>query len=138
MTASYFVDTNVLVYVFGSRTAAGLDPRRDRAQELLIGKPHVSVQVLNEFVDVCRRKVKLTWDEIKAALVVIEELCHPALSVSIELHRSALEISIRRGLRIYDSLIIAAALAAGCDTLYTEDLQPSQVIEGVRIVNPFL
>ncbi len=138
MTARYFVDTNLLVYVFGSRVAAGQDPRRDRAQELLLGKPCVSVQVLNEFVDVCRRKVKLTWNEIKGYLEVIEELCYSAIPVSYEVHRSALEISIRHELRIYDSLIIAAALEAGCDILYSEDMQHGQLIEGVRIENPFL
>ena len=45
---------------------------------------------------------------------------------------------MRHGLRIYDSLIIAAALEAGCDTLYSEDMQHGQVIEGIRIENPFL
>jgi predicted nucleic acid-binding protein len=138
MTARYFVDTNLLIYVFGSRRAEGHDPRRDRAQELLLGKPCISVQVLNEFVDVCWRKVKLTWDEINGYLEVIEELCHSAIPVSYEVHRSALKISMRHGLRIYDSLIVAAALESGCDTLYTEDMQHGQVIEGVRIENPFV
>ncbi len=138
MTARYFLDTNLLVYVFGSPTETGPDPRRDRAQELLIGEPDVSVQVLNEFVDVCRRKVKLNWNEIQGALKVIEELCRPAVPVSIELHRSALEMSIRYGLRIYNSLIIAAAREARCATLYTEHMQHGQTIEGVRIQNPFL
>jgi predicted nucleic acid-binding protein len=138
MTSRYFLDTNLLVYVFGSPTETGPDPRRQRAQELLIGEPDVSVQVLNEFVDVSRRKVKLNWNEIKAALQVIEELCRPAIPISIELHRSALEISIRYGVRIYDSLIVAAALEAGCATLYTEDLQHGQTLEGLRVVNPFL
>lgn len=138
MTASYFIDTNLLVYAFGSRTAAGPDARRDRAQELILGRPFISVQVLNEFVDVCRRKIKLQWDEIKASLGVIEQLCQQAMPLSYEAHRSALEISIQHGLRIYDSLILASAAKAGCDTLYTEDLHHGQTIEGVRIVNPFL
>jgi predicted nucleic acid-binding protein len=64
--------------------------------------------------------------------------CPDPVSLTEDLHRSAVEISARYGFHIYDSLILAAAMEAGCTTLLTEDMQDGQVVDGVRIENPFL
>jgi predicted nucleic acid-binding protein len=61
-----------------------------------------------------------------------------ATPLTQETHAAALAISKRYGFRIYDSLIVASAINAGCSTLLTEDLQHGQVIDGLRIENPFL
>jgi predicted nucleic acid-binding protein len=98
----------------------------------------VSVQVLNEFADVAFWKLKMDWDAIAGCLGMIEALCGRAIPLTAETNRAAVDLSKRHGFRIYDSLILAAAIESGCITLFTEDMQHGQVVEGVRIENPFL
>jgi len=96
------------------------------------------VQVLNEFVSVVRRKVKMPWDDVRATLQWILLLCPEVVTVTIKTHEKAVGIAERYGYRIYDSLIVASALEAKCELLYSEDLQDGQVLEGrMRIRNPF-
>jgi len=57
--------------------------------------------------------------------------------VTVETHTRGLDVGERCGLSLYDSMIVAAALLAGCDTLYSEDLQDGQRIDGLLIRNPF-
>lgn len=58
--------------------------------------------------------------------------------VTIDIHESGLRLAERHGFSIYDSFIVAAALAADCDTLWSEDMQDGMLVEGrLRIVNPF-
>jgi len=132
MNARPFFDTNLLIYAL-----AEADPRADVARALLAKGGIVSVQVLNEFVAAGRRKFKMSWREITKALRSFQILCPEPLPITLEMHEAALGIGQRYGYRIYDSLIIAAALQASCDTLYSEDMQSGQVIQGLTIRNPF-
>ena len=127
-----FLDTNILVYAFSSN-----DPRSERADSLLKAGGAISVQVLNEFVNVQRRKERREWDEIEDALGILTVLLDPPLSLTVELHQAAISLSRRYGFSIYDALIVAAAQQLGCTTLYTEDLQHGQSIERLTIRNPF-
>ena len=104
---------------------------------LLAGGGVIGVQSLNAFAAVARRKLAMNGEEIDAALGAIRALCAAPVPVTVEIHEAARRITARYGYRNYDSLVIAAALAAGCDTLYSEDLQDGQVIEGLAIRNPF-
>ena len=132
MSVRAFIDTNVLVY-----TVTEHDPRRMRAIELLAEGGVVSVQVLNEFADVMRRRYRRDVAEITFALDRFVALLDPPIPLTHELHRAALDIVGRYGFRIYDSLIIAAARQSGCNVLYTEDLQGGQTIDGLVVRNPF-
>jgi predicted nucleic acid-binding protein len=129
--AKTFFDTNVLLYLLSADAATA-----DRAEELLAGGGIVSVQVLNEFAAVASRKLGMSWREIRDALGPIRAICEVA-SISVETHDRALEIAERYRFSIYDATIIAAALKAGCNTLYSEDLQDGQRIEKLTILNPF-
>lgn len=131
--AGVFFDTSVLVYML-----AEADPRTEKADSLLSEGGVISVQILNEFTNVARRKYAMDWDEIEAALADIKALCDPILPITFEDHRSALWIARRYGYRIYDAMLIAAASGAGCQILYSEDMQHGQKIEGLTIVNPFV
>jgi predicted nucleic acid-binding protein len=93
---------------------------------------------LNEFADVARRK--LGWPPLKVmeATRDFQAGLLDVLPLTAEMQALGVRISYRNGLRIYDACIIASAALAGCGTLYTEDMSHGQVIEGVRIVNPFL
>jgi len=138
MNARIFLDSNILVYAFGTPKAPVPDPRIEVAEQIVIQGCAISVQVLNEFAQVCSRKAHIDWDRIVGFLEVIKELCGPAVPITLEIHESAAGLSRRYGFNIYDSLIVAAAKRAGCTTVYSEDMQHGQMVEGVRIENPFL
>ena len=127
-----FFDTNVVLYLLSADTA-----KADRAEELLAIGGTISVQVLNEFVAVASRKLRMPLIEIREVLTQIRAVCAVA-SVTIETHERALRVAERYGLSIYDALIVSSALLAGCKTLHSEDLQDGQVIERqLTIRNPF-
>lgn len=133
MPASPFLDTNVLIYA-----VAKDDPRSEIAEALLSAGGVVSVQVFNEFAAAARRKLGMSWDDITEVLDAIRVLCPSPLAVTIEMHDAAVKIARTYGLHMYDALVVAAALAADCETLYTEDLQDGQVIEDqMTIRDPF-
>ena len=132
MSAKAFFDTNVLIYAFAQN-----DPRSETAEAFLAAGGLVSVQVLNEFVAVAVRKLGMPWGDVLEALAAIRTLCPSPMSLTVDTHESALRIAQQFGYRIYDSLVVAAALEAGCDTLYSEDMQHGQVIEALTIRNPF-
>jgi predicted nucleic acid-binding protein len=98
----------------------------------------VGVQVLNEFASVARAKLAMSWVAIEEAIDKIVILCPNPRPLSIETHRRALGLSKRYGFSIWDGLIVAAASEARCTKLFTEDLQHGQLIDGLRIENPFL
>ena len=133
MRVEAFFDTNVLIYAVALN-----DPRNARAEELLALGGTISVQILNEFVSVARRKISMSWREVTGALDAFRVLCPSPLPITIEMHEAALKIATRHGYGIYDSLVIAAALEAECAILYSEDYQDGQTIDGrLTIRNPF-
>jgi predicted nucleic acid-binding protein len=128
-----FLDTNVLIYALAKN-----DPRAAKTEALLAAGGSVSVQSLNEFVSVARRKLNMPWKQIKDFIEVVCTLCPDPIPVSLETHRGALAIAEKYGYDIYDALIASAALNAGSRTLYSEDLQDRQVINRqLTIRNPF-
>jgi predicted nucleic acid-binding protein len=132
MPADVFFDTSVLVY------AAAEDARRTPiAERLLFAGGFISVHVLNELVAVARRKLQLPWKNVLETTELVRSLCEAPIPLTIEAHEKAVAISQRFGYHIYDSLVIAAALACRCSILYTEDMQDGQIIETLRLRNPF-
>jgi predicted nucleic acid-binding protein len=129
--ADAFFDTNVLLYLL-SKDAA----KADRAEALLTAGGVISVQVLNEFASVAIGKKAVNFAELREILSTIREIC-TVIAVDVETHERGLDIAERCRFSIYDSLIVAAALRAGCSTLYTEDLQHGQTIDRLTIRNPF-
>lgn len=126
-----FFDTNVALYLISA------DARKaDLAEAALAEGGKLSVQVLNEFVAVARRKFAVPWDRIEAVLDALCTVCE-VVPLTLATHRQAVALAQRFGFTIYDATIVAAALAAGCTRLCSEDLQSGQRIEGLRIVNPF-
>jgi len=97
----------------------------------------VSVQVLNEFVNVWRRRLRRPWPEIEDALGVLKTLLDVPVPLTLELHETAIGLARDYKISFYDGLIIAAASRAGCRVLYSEDLQDGRALIGVTIRNPF-
>jgi predicted nucleic acid-binding protein len=126
-----FVDTNVVLYLLDD------GPKADRAEALLAQGPRISVQVLNEAMVNCRRKAGLSWDETDIFLSGIIALC-PVEDITLQTHEVGRALAERYGFSVYDAMIVASALIAGCSTLYTEDMHDSLLVEGqLRLVNPF-
>ena len=138
MNDKIFLDTNILVYAFGAKKSTVPEPRIAMAEQIVMLGGVVSIQVLNEFVQVCHRKADLSWVQILGSLEVIKDLCGRTIPLTIETHEAAVDLSRRHSFNIYDSLILAAAMQAGCTTLYTEDMQHGQTFGKLTIVNPFL
>lgn len=133
MAVKNFFDTNILIYAVAKN-----DPRAFKAEELLAGGGLISVQSLNEFVAVARRKLGMSWKVIREFLDAVCVLCPDPVPVSIDTHKLALRVADKYGYSIYDALIVAAALEVDCSTLYSEDLQDGQVInQQLTIRNPF-
>jgi predicted nucleic acid-binding protein len=131
MPGSFF-DTNVLLYV-----ASGDSAKSDQAEKLIGDGGIISVQVLNEIANVARRKMRLSWAETHALLGMIRDLL-PVRSVTVAIHEAGLVLAERHGLSIYNAMIAASALDAGCDTLWSEDMQHKLLVGGrLRVINPF-
>lgn len=135
----YFLDTNIFVYAQDAT-----DPgKRDIARKLILdsiehGTGYISLQILREFANVALNKFRQVITEA-ALLKTFDKTMLPLLALhdEVELTRKAIAVHRRTGYSYYDSLVIAAALDAGCTTLYSEDMQDSLHIDGLTIVNPF-
>lgn len=128
-----FFDTNVLVYAVLSD-----DPRCATAVMLVTAGGAVSIQVLNEFVNVARNKLKWPWVDIEATLALVLSRSEQVRDISLSTHQTAVGLSRDHNIAFYDALIVAAALEAGCDTLFTEDMQHGRKFGRLTIVNPFI
>lgn len=139
MSVESFIDTNVFVYQLEH-----LDVHKANIAESLIthgiasATACISFQVVQELLNTALRKaqIPLTPDETKKYL---QSVLAPLYQVqpSLHLYHTAVDTRTRYRFSFYDSLIIAAALEAGCIRLYSEDLQHGQQIEGLTIQNPF-
>jgi predicted nucleic acid-binding protein len=127
-----FFDTNILVYSFSIG-----DPRREKALGLLLAGGEISVQTLNEFIDVAVRKMKEPWSKVISWTDTIQQLCEPPIPLTLSVYRRAVELARFSGYRIYDALMLAAALEANCTVFYTEDLHHGHKLGDLTIRNPF-
>jgi predicted nucleic acid-binding protein len=140
MSVVDFLDTNVLVYMLDRR-----DPGKQAIAERLVteavasGRGAISFQVVQETLQAITRKARQVASAADAA-DVLEAVLVPLWRVqpSTALYQKALQVQVRQGFSFYDSLIVAAALEAGCKRLLTEALQHGQKVGTLRIENPFL
>lgn len=132
-----FLDTNVLVYASTEQ-----DARKRSIAELLIdesirnGNGAISFQVLREFANVMFKKFGLAADEVRRTLSIFGDI--PRVPESEALLDRGMEIKERYGIQLYDALIVASAEAAGCDTIYSEDMADGAVYDSVHVVDPFM
>lgn len=133
MTSEVFFDTNILLYAVD-----GSDHRHDTASALIAQGGTIGVQGLNEFAAVARRKFGWAWDDISRALGLLRRLCRPPCVLDAKTHDRALTLAARDGFNIYDSLMLAAAMQAGCTVFLSEDMQDGRLVDGrLTIRNPF-
>jgi predicted nucleic acid-binding protein len=131
MPGSFF-DSNVILYLVSSDSV-----KVSRVEQLLAERGSISVQVLNESANVLRRKRDIAWPNLRAFLLELRKGLD-VLPVTIDIHEAGLRLAERYGFATYDAMIVAAALAADCDTLWSEDMQDGLLVDQrLRIVNPF-
>jgi predicted nucleic acid-binding protein len=127
-----FVDTNVLLYF-----AADVPAKAARAAEIAASGGTISVQVLNEITNVARRKMHLSWRDTTAFLTSVTGL-FTVVPLTLQTHETGLRLAQRYGFAIYDAMIAASGLLAGCDVLWSEDMHHGLLVEDtLRILNPF-
>ncbi|NQT53025.1 PIN domain-containing protein [bacterium] len=137
MVSKVFVDSNIVVYTMDDRSPA----KRDRCVALLASlgrEPRgvVSTQVLQETYSVATSKLgvaPLSAKRTVRSLTLLE-----VITVTPPLILDAVDCSVLNTISFWDALIVAAAASANCETLWTEDLNPGQVIMGVRVENPLV
>lgn len=133
MTARSFVDSNIVLYVIGRDAGKAVV-----ARELIAARPILSTQVINECISVCLRKLGFTREQAYTFGRALMDRSDVRSVDESTLDRAA-ELAVRYQLSHWDALIVAAAILAGCETLYSEDLQHGQVFEQrLTVKNPFL
>lgn len=129
--ADVFFDTNILLYLRSDEPA-----KLRRSEEILDRGGVISVQVLNEFANVARRKYKLEWPAVRAFLTLFRATLR-VVPLTVETHARGIALSERYGFSVHDAMVVAAAELAGCKVLYTEDMHDGLVIGGLTLRNPY-
>ena len=132
-----FIDTNILVY---TSDEAQLQ-KQEKAHQMLgqlknTGNGVVSTQILQEFYAAVTRKLKI--DPIKARGLLRTLEVFELVIVDYALIKEAVDSSILNHVSFWDALMVVSARSAQCGTIWTEDLNSGQIIDGVRIENPLL
>jgi predicted nucleic acid-binding protein len=135
---SSFVDTNILVYAEDRTVKIKHELARDLVLELWEERTGVlSIQVLQEFYVTATRKLKKPLSPAKAQEIVHEYLTWTVIENTGRLLTAALELHKNAQLSFWDAMVVQAAIEAGCDKLYSEDLNSGQRFGPVLVVNPF-
>jgi predicted nucleic acid-binding protein len=130
-TNDVFLDTRILMHL------AGGDLRKARRSERLVeAGATLSVQVMNELALAARREMRMAWNEVHELLGGIRPNCQ-IVPVTTATHERGLLYAERYGLHIYDAMIVAAAVLAGCTKLYSEAMHEGLVVDGLTIRNPY-
>ena len=132
-----FLDSNILVYFVD-----GQDPKKQKIAQDLIAKSVrmkngvLSTQSLQEFYSVVTKKSLCAKEEAK---IIIEKFRNtlPITQISVQHILKAIDISIQTQFSFWDSLIVSAAHSSGCVIVYSEDMNHNQLVNGVKIINPF-
>ena len=130
-----FIDSNVLIYWTDDST------RADVVEQLLVADASISIQVLNEFTNVLFKKRALPLKQIRKWSDTLLDVCE-VHELSVKTHSLALQLMSKYKLSFYDANIVSAAGLAGCDVLYSEDMQDGLVVRfpdktSLSIRNPF-
>lgn len=135
--AKCFLDTNILIYANDRRD---LDKQR-RAVNLITrlmrtSEGVLSTQVLQEYANVALGKLNQATEVVLRQLHLLEQM--EVVHQSPAMIRRAVEIAWTYQINFWDACIVSNAEYAGCDTIFSEDLNTGQFYSGIRITNPFL
>ncbi len=129
-----FLDTNILIYAYSDD-----EPHKQAIAQALCSLPDrwISTQVMIEFSNIARKKMGMDWKDITLALLELREN-FKVLTTSDTTIITASQLADRYQLSWFDSLIVSAGLETNATTLYSEDLNDSQIYEKqITVINPF-
>lgn len=127
------IDTNVLFY---ATERAG--EKAQTAKALLPSVRFISVQVLSEYANAARRKLRREWAAIEREVAILRDLVAEVLPIDAAAHREAVRIAARYELSFFDAQMLAVAVAGGATTIFSEDMHDGLVIDDtLTIRNPF-
>jgi predicted nucleic acid-binding protein len=131
-----FIDTNVFVHA-DDRSAAKKRPRAISLLDELIRESRavISTQILQEYFVVATRKLGVPAEVARRKVDALSRL--DVVVIRPELVLAAIDLHRLHSISFWDALVVRSAVAAGCARVMSEDLQDGQVIDGVRIENPF-
>ncbi|MBS1500416.1 MAG: PIN domain-containing protein [Bacteroidetes bacterium] len=128
-----FIDSNIVLYILD------VDQHKSSiAQKILLSRPLISAQILTEVANVCKRRFKYSKEQVLSLWsdLLMDCVC---VETGATTFFTGVALSKKYDFQVYDSLIVAAALNADCEVLYSEDMQHGMVIENkLTIVNPFV
>lgn len=127
------LDTNVLIYLHDNINLH----KRTVAQDLLADNPNISSQVVSEYLNVTRRVLNLSKEELLTKTSGLLSGCaiNPVLPATLLM---AAELVKKYKFQMFDAVIVASAIESGCEILYSEDMHSGLLIEkSLTIVNPF-
>lgn len=128
------VDTNILLYLHEEPVTL----KSIRAKQIAAESPVISAQVISEYLNVLKRLLKVPKLRLIEHCIVLVDGCEIS-AINSDILLKAKELIIRYDFQMFDSIIVASALEANCNILYSEDLQHNQLIENkLTIVNPFI
>lgn len=137
MATRSFIDTNILVYAEASDRPAKQQVALALLKQLYETATGVlSTQVLQEYSNVALKKLRLPAGHVRAQLDLYEQF--EIVQVTPAIIRAGLDLHQTRSVSFYDALIMASAETAGCSVLLSEDMNTGEVINGMRIHNPFI
>ena len=136
MALRSFIDTNVLIYAEASdapdKQRRALDLLKQLYEEAL---GVLSTQVLQEYCNVALKKLRLPAQHVRAQLDLYGQF--EVIQVTPAIIHAGLDLHQTRSIGFYDAIIVATAQTAGCEVVFTEDMNTGENLAGVRIVNPF-
>lgn len=135
MGVKIFIDTNILVYAHDKNAGEKYHQAISTIEKIIVKtNPYISFQVLNELLNCLRRK-GMSGEE---SIAIVEGFLNwNIINMNADLFKLSIKIHKQYKISVWDSSILAAAVKASANELWTEDLNSGQEIEGVKIVNPF-
>jgi predicted nucleic acid-binding protein len=131
-----FIDTNIVVYADDAAY-----PKKQKIAAKLIadlykkGDAVISAQVMQEYYNAAVNKLRIDPAFAVERLRFLSKF--EVVSATPQIVIAATDLHRLRNLSFWDSMILQAAITSGCDTLYSEDMQDGEIVNGVKIVNPF-
>lgn len=131
-----FFDSNIFVYSIDEHDVQ----KKEIAKQLLTQHKEstvISTQNLQEFYNASTKKLGIEKSKMKQA---VEQLSNafPIQQITPAIILKAIDIQIKNSISFYDSLIISTASRSGCVVCYSEDFNAGQIIDGVKVINPFM
>jgi predicted nucleic acid-binding protein len=130
------LDSNIVLYNHDNNEHH--THKKTTAARLLDENPVVSSQVISEYFNVMQKKHKVEKKVLIRVSVLWLEKCH-IQPVTLTTVKTARQLIDKYMFQLFDGIIVAAAIEAQCDILYSEDMQHNQIINGtLKIINPFM